>query len=262
MDYELTDEYLAEARQRAYRFQGQWCGTSGSLAADVARLLIERKKMSTILTDLQDSNAALRAAVEARLAGRASMPTPDQLLGGGCCDGGKCHSTPEELEAGWREITQASSAKYHAERAQRVEPEETVPADWILQGQKEMEASTDDIRWTGDSIIAKQDDDIRPGSREFLDVLDELRTLHLRKTKDYGVDEDALSNIRQSADVVNMPAWAGCILRISDKMHRLKAYFRRGKCEFDGVEDTLKDIACYAAIALVLHREQGQAEPV
>jgi hypothetical protein len=249
MDYDLTDEYLAEARQRAYRFQGQWCGTSGSLAADVARLLIERKKMQGFITDLENSNAALREAVETRLAG-------------GCCDGGKCHATPEELEEGWREITQASSAKYHAERAERVEPEESVPVDWILQGQKEMEASTDDIRWTGDSILAKQSDDIRPGSREFLDVLDELRTLHLRKTMDYGVDEDALSNIRSSADVVNMPAWAGCILRISDKMHRLKAYFRRGKCEFDGVEDTLKDIACYAAIALVLHREQGQAEPV
>ena len=175
MDYELTDEYLAEARQRAYRYQGQWCGTSGSLAADVARLLIERKKMSTILTDLQDSNAALRAAVEARLAGRASMPTPDQLFGGGCCDGGKCHSTPEELEEGWREITQASSAKYHAERAQRVEPEETVPVDWILQGQKEMEASTDDIRWTGDSILAKQSDDVTPAEKLLLDAIDVVR---------------------------------------------------------------------------------------
>jgi len=118
-----------------------------------------------------------------------------------------------------------------------------------------MDTAPDDIRWTGDSILAENKDDIRPGSREFLAVLDELRTLHLRKTLDYGVDEDALSNIRSSAEVVNMPAWAGCILRISDKMHRLKAYFRRGKCEFDGVEDTLKDIACYAAIALVLHRE-------
>jgi len=222
MDYDLTDEYIAEARQRAYRFQGQWCGTSGALAADVARLLIERKKMQGFITELEQTNAQLRAAVESRLAG-------------GCCDGGKCHPTPEELEEGWREITQASSAKYHAER---VEPEETVPVDWILQGQKEMEASTDDIRWTGDSILANDSDDIRPGSREFLAVLDELRTLHLRKTKDYGVDEDALSNIRNSADVVNMPAWAGCILRISDKMHRLKAYFRRGKCEFDGIEDT------------------------
>jgi hypothetical protein len=163
-------------------------------------------------TALDESNAALREAVEARLAG-------------GCCDGGKCHTTPEELATAWRKFTQASAAKYHDERL------------------------------TGDSLLAEQGD-IRPGSREFLEVLDELRTLHLRKTMDYGVDEDALSNIRSSADVVNMPAWAGCILRISDKMHRLKAFFRRGTCEFDGVEDTLMDISCYAAIALVLYREE------
>ena len=212
MQYELTDDYIAEARQRAYRYQGQWTGTAGSLAADVARLLIERKRMQGTITDLEETNSQLRSAVADRLAG-------------GCCDGGKCQPTPEELEAGWREITQASSAKYHAHRL------------------------------TGDSLL-KDQGDIRPGSREFLDVLDELKQLHLRKTMDYGVDEDALSNIRSSADVVNMPAWAGCILRISDKMHRLKAFFRRGRCEFDGVEDTLKDIACYAAIALVLHREQ------
>jgi len=242
MSYDLTDDYIADARQRAYRYQGQWTGTAGSLAADVARLLIERKRMQGHITDIENTNAQLRAAVETRLAG-------------GCCDGGKCHGyaplPSDDAVERWKVAAQASAEKYHAERA---EPEEQIPVDWILQGQKEMEAAPDDIRWTGDSILAKQDD-IRPGSREFLAVLDELRTLHLRKTLDYGVDEDALSNIRQSSDVVNMPAWAGCILRISDKMHRLKAYFRRGKCEFDGVEDTLKDIACYAAIALVLHRE-------
>jgi hypothetical protein len=242
MEYELTDDYIAEARQRAYRYQGQWTGTAGALAADVARLLIERKKMQGFITDLESSNAALREAVETRLAG-------------GCCDGGKCHAKDDAPDR-WREITQASAEKYASER------EESVPADWILQGQREMEAAPDDIRWTGDSILAEEHDDIRPGSREFLAVLEELKRLHLAKTLDYGVDEDALSNIRNSADVVNMPAWAGCILRISDKMHRLKAYFRRGKCEFDGVEDTLQDIACYAAIALVLHREQERAEPV
>ena len=166
------------------------------------------------ITSIEDTNAQLRAAVESRLAGNV----------------------------------------VEAQQAPPQEEPEEIPVDWILQGQKEMDAAPDDIRWTGDSILAKQDD-IRPGSREFLDVLEELKRLHMAKTLDYGVDEDALSNIRSSADVVNMPAWAGCILRISDKMHRLKAYFRRGKCEFDGVEDTLKDIACYAAIALVLHRE-------
>jgi hypothetical protein len=143
MEYDLTDEYLAEARQRAYRYQGQWTGTAGSLAADVARLLIERKTMQGTITDLKETNSQLRAAVEDRLAGRASMPTPDQLFGGGCCDGGKCHATPEELEAGWREITQASAAKY-AERL------------------------------TGDSLLADQGD-ISPAERLLLDAIDVVR---------------------------------------------------------------------------------------
>jgi hypothetical protein len=95
----------------------------------------------------------------------------------------------------------------------------------------------------------------RPGTTEFLAILDEVRQMHLRKTLDYGTDEDALSNIRQSADVIGSPAWAGAILRISDKMHRLRSFFHRGAVEFDGVEDTLLDITAYAAIALVLYRE-------
>jgi len=159
MDYELTDEYIAEARQRAYRYQGQWCGTSGSLAADVARLLIERKKMAGFITDLQDTNAALRDAVETRLAG-------------GCCDGGKCQPAAAGAPERWKEITQASAAKYAADRD---EPEEQIPVDWILQGQKEMEAVQDDIRWTGDSILAKQSDDVTPAEKLLLDAIDVVR---------------------------------------------------------------------------------------
>jgi hypothetical protein len=100
---------------------------------------------------------------------------------------------------------------------------------------------------------------LRPGSAEFCAVLDEIEQLHLRKTLDYGCDEDALSNIRSSSDVINVSPWAGCILRISDKMHRLRSYFRRGRVEFDGIEDTLMDIAAYAVIALVLYRESRKS---
>lgn len=96
----------------------------------------------------------------------------------------------------------------------------------------------------------------RPGTDKFVAALDEIKALHLRKTLDYGQDDDALSNIRSSSDVINVSPWAGCVLRISDKMHRLKSFFRRGRVEFDGVEDTLLDIAAYAVIALVLHREE------
>jgi hypothetical protein len=162
MEYELTDEYIAEARQRAYRFQGQWCGTSGSLAADLARVLIERKKMQGHITDIENTNAQLRAAVETRLAG-------------GCCDGGKCQPADDAPER-WKVMAQASAEKYHAER------DEQVPVDWILQGQKEMEASTDDIRWTGDSILASPPDGLReeptastPAERLLLEALAVIR---------------------------------------------------------------------------------------
>jgi hypothetical protein len=158
MQYDLTDEYIAEARQRAYRYQGQWCGTSGSLAADVARLLIERKKMQGFITELETTNAQLRAAVETRLAG-------------GCCDGGKCQPADDAPDR-WKVMAQASAEKYHAERA---EPEEQIPVDWILQGQKEMEASTDDIRWTGDSILSKDHDDVSPAERLLMDAIDVVR---------------------------------------------------------------------------------------
>ena len=97
--------------------------------------------------------------------------------------------------------------------------------------------------------------ELREGSQKFLAVLDEIKELHLRKTLDYGSDDDALSNIRNSADVINVPAYAGCVVRMSDKMHRLRSFFRRGVVEFDGLEDTFLDLAAYSVIALVLYRE-------
>ncbi len=87
----LTDEYIAEARQRAYRYQGQWTGTAGSLAADSARMIIERKELMGTIAELEKENAAMRAAVESR---------------GGCCDGGKCHSPPAlNLPEGYADYT-------------------------------------------------------------------------------------------------------------------------------------------------------------
>lgn len=87
----LTDEYIAEARRRAYRFQGQWTGTSGALAADVARVLKEREQMMSTIAELEQDNAAMRAAIEAR---------------SGCCDGGKCHAPPAlNLPEGYADCT-------------------------------------------------------------------------------------------------------------------------------------------------------------
>jgi hypothetical protein len=101
MQYELTDDYLVDARQRAYRYQGQWTGTAGALAADVARLLIERKRMEGTITDLEETNSQLRSAVEDRLPGY-------------CYEGGKCQPAEDAGER-WKVKAQKSADKY-AER--------------------------------------------------------------------------------------------------------------------------------------------------
>ena len=99
----LTDEYIAEARQRAYRFQGQWCGTSGSLAADVARLLKERKEFMETIAELQKDNATMRAAVALPEGYAAYMLTPAVQVPEATFDDPMPVSAmpPEQLEAAW-----------------------------------------------------------------------------------------------------------------------------------------------------------------
>jgi hypothetical protein len=45
----LTEDDLARMEHRARRFQGAWTGTSGTLAADVMRLLQERQRLLVLL---------------------------------------------------------------------------------------------------------------------------------------------------------------------------------------------------------------------
>lgn len=91
---------------------------------------------------------------------------------------------------------------------------------------------------------------LRPGSREFIEILDDIARMHLGKCQDYGCTEDAFSNIRMGGDLLNVPAWQTCLLRIGDKIHRLREYIKNGKMTFDGFEDTCRDIASYAVIML------------
>ena len=65
----LTDEYIATVVRDARRFQGQWCGTSGNLAAHCMRLVRERERMleATRTDGVADgvaSGAAIAAAWE------------------------------------------------------------------------------------------------------------------------------------------------------------------------------------------------------
>ena len=47
----LTEDDLVRMEHRARRFQGAWTGTLGTLAADVMRLLEERRRLLALLAE-------------------------------------------------------------------------------------------------------------------------------------------------------------------------------------------------------------------
>lgn len=93
----------------------------------------------------------------------------------------------------------------------------------------------------------------------FADILAELQALHDKKSADYGADDDPLANIRES-EKYGMPAWLGAIIRGGDKVKRIQTFAKKGKLENESVEDSIRDLAVYAIIALQLYREKGEAK--
>jgi hypothetical protein len=117
-------------------------------------------------------------------------------------------------------------------------------ANDFVEARKEHEA------WRGDSLLREQ-----PGSLPFLELLEEVRQLHLSKSQDYGSQSDPLANIRQGAEFVGIEAWRGCMVRVADKVQRLRTYCRTGRLVHEGVRDTLLDLAAYSLLAIVLFDE-------
>lgn len=92
------------------------------------------------------------------------------------------------------------------------------------------------------------------GSERFHEILKELGSLHDQKQLDYGSDTDPFANVR-ATEGWNIPGWVGASIRLGDKVQRLKSMWRNGYLANEAVEDSLRDIAVYAIIALVLYEE-------
>jgi hypothetical protein len=95
---------------------------------------------------------------------------------------------------------------------------------------------------------------MHPSSQRFHAILKELGELHDLKQKDYGRADDPFANVRATQDW-GIPAWQGAMIRATDKVKRLQAYAQNGRLANEGVEDSLRDLAVYAVIALVLYEE-------
>lgn len=93
----------------------------------------------------------------------------------------------------------------------------------------------------------------------FMGLLEEMADLHNSKSADYGSEEDPLANIRQGAEFVGIEPWRGCMVRIADKVQRLRTYCKSGRLVHEGVRDTLLDLAAYSLLAIILHEETCDA---
>jgi len=93
------------------------------------------------------------------------------------------------------------------------------------------------------------------GDPRFFKIIDEIKETHIRKSADYGTDEDFLANVRASEDW-GIPAWVGTMIRANDKIIRLQSLLVKGKLENESARDSLIDLASYAIIALILMEEE------
>ena len=90
------------------------------------------------------------------------------------------------------------------------------------------------------------------GSERFHEILHELGELCDEKEADYAVTP--FSNIRGGAEWGVEP-WVGAMIRANDKVKRLQKFAREGKLANESVQDSFRDLAVYAVIALVLYEE-------
>jgi hypothetical protein len=187
--------------------------------------------------DILDANDLLRAAVAARREAQTA---------------GKPH---EEWYGVSQAATDAASSVAEAEEPQHVdEPyiEHLLHEHHLHRAgltQDELDEALE--RLAGDGITHEQ----RPGSLPFLELLEEVRQLHLSKSQDYGSKSDPLANIRQGAEFVGIEPWRACLVRVADKVQRLKTYCRTGRLVHEGVRDTLLDLSAYSLLAIVLFDE-------
>lgn len=93
------------------------------------------------------------------------------------------------------------------------------------------------------------------GDPKYLELLDAMRDLHIKKASDYGDGVEPLANLHESVHL-GIPPWVGCMLRCSDKMQRVRSMIRNGSLVNESIEDNLKDMAAYCLLALRLYREK------
>jgi len=97
------------------------------------------------------------------------------------------------------------------------------------------------------------------GHPKFYEMLEEMKTIHSNKNHDYASQSEPLSNFMLS-EKLGIPAWKGCMVRITDKVSRLWSFAKQDvlKVSDESIRDTLIDLANYALLCAILYEETIQ----
>lgn len=196
---------------------------------------------------IAEANAALRQAVEIRRESQAAGKPHEEW-----------YVSPSEADS-FQPVTEmlrerhiAADMLHDATRLSDEDLQQQIEDHHLHRAgltQDELDEAIERLR--GDGITHEQ----KPGSLPFLELLEEVRQLHLSKSQDYGSSSDPLANIRQGAEFVGIEPWRGCMVRIADKVQRLRTYCQTGRLVHEGVRDTLLDLSAYSLLAIVLFDE-------
>lgn len=94
------------------------------------------------------------------------------------------------------------------------------------------------------------------GHKDFYKILEKMKEIHSNKNHDYSGEGDPFRNFKMS-EVMGIPAWKGCLIRMGDKYSRLCSFAEKQEYKVDeSIEDTLMDLAIYTVIDIILYRER------
>jgi hypothetical protein len=200
-------------------------------------------------TAIEDANTKLRQAVEIRREAQAAGKPHEQWYATMQAKGG---ATADDIIERFGNVSQPVTEAL----PEVAEAEESQHGEWDrIANEQYLDDLLEQQRLRGDGLLNRE----QPGSLPFLELLEELRQLHLSKSQDYGSESDPLANIRQGAEFVGIEPWRGCLVRVADKVQRLKTYCRTGRLVHEGVRDTLLDLSAYSLLAIVLFDEDKRA---
>ena len=119
------------------------------------------------------------------------------------------------------------------------------------------------VVWGDIPVEIAPDTEPQAGSPEYLALLDEMKSLHIRKNAGYaGVGNvDPWANFRMS-EGFGVDTLRGVLVRLSDKYIRVQNLLRDPNNEQVGesIDDTLMDLSAYALIAICVRRQQADEE--